>query len=367
MGADADQHQPLVVAVLDARRVGLRIGQARDVDRLRASSISFLVRWLMKIGLPRQNTLMTCPSAIGPRSTSIGAPAAIVEASGFICAISGTRRPRRRRRRRRCRWRCRENRGVSARPKLLSQSKSLFWPVSPPARRTANALPRMRLRGGGRAGRPWSWGRTKDGDPAAFIGTLAERSASPPRAAMSKSRTNRSGHPGMFRAIDAADRQGRNDADADRPLRARHPAEHRNDSAPVRLPRRRGPHHRADRLSGLRPRLPPRRHGLPRSGGAARGMRPGRPSRRGGARERLRLVLFTTARDDAPISITATGGRHPAVRPRIRRRAGRGACGRRCAARDPDAAGPALAQCRDGRGDGAGRGAAADGRRCSSD
>ena len=44
----------------------------------------------MKIGLPRQNTLMTCPSAIGPRSTSIGAPAAIVEASGFICAISGT-------------------------------------------------------------------------------------------------------------------------------------------------------------------------------------------------------------------------------------------------------------------------------------
>ena len=28
------------------------------------------------------------------------------------------------------------------------------------------------MRGGGRAGRLWSWGRTKDGDPAAFIGTL---------------------------------------------------------------------------------------------------------------------------------------------------------------------------------------------------
>jgi hypothetical protein len=27
---------------------------------------------------------------MGERSTSIGAPAAIVEASGFICAISGT-------------------------------------------------------------------------------------------------------------------------------------------------------------------------------------------------------------------------------------------------------------------------------------
>src|SRR3954467_8023195 len=56
---------------------------------LRASSISFLVRWLMKIGAPRQNTLMSCPSAIGVRSTSIGAPAAIVEASGFIWAMNG--------------------------------------------------------------------------------------------------------------------------------------------------------------------------------------------------------------------------------------------------------------------------------------
>src|SRR5882672_11657617 len=44
----------------------------------------------MKIGLERQNTLMIWPSAIGPRSTSIGAPAAMVEASGFIWAIIGT-------------------------------------------------------------------------------------------------------------------------------------------------------------------------------------------------------------------------------------------------------------------------------------
>src|SRR5215471_20110340 len=33
---------------------------------------------------------MIWPSAIGVRSTSMGTPAAIVEASGFICAISGT-------------------------------------------------------------------------------------------------------------------------------------------------------------------------------------------------------------------------------------------------------------------------------------
>src|SRR5215831_2973603 len=32
---------------------------------------------------------MSCPSAIGERSTSIGAPAAIVEASGFIWEMNG--------------------------------------------------------------------------------------------------------------------------------------------------------------------------------------------------------------------------------------------------------------------------------------
>src|SRR6185437_6968652 len=43
----------------------------------------------MKIGFDRQNTLMSCPSAIGARSTSIGAPAAMVEASGFIWEMKG--------------------------------------------------------------------------------------------------------------------------------------------------------------------------------------------------------------------------------------------------------------------------------------
>src|ERR1700709_1761360 len=43
----------------------------------------------MKIGLLRQNTLMSWPSVIGARSTSIGAPAAMVEASGFIWDTSG--------------------------------------------------------------------------------------------------------------------------------------------------------------------------------------------------------------------------------------------------------------------------------------
>src|SRR5260370_41176447 len=44
----------------------------------------------MKIGWLRQNTLTIWPAAIGARSISTGAPAATVEASGFICAMSGT-------------------------------------------------------------------------------------------------------------------------------------------------------------------------------------------------------------------------------------------------------------------------------------
>ena len=63
-----------------------------------------------------------------------------------------------------------------------------------------------------------------------------------------------------------------------------------------------------------------------------------------------------------PISITAYGERRAAVRARIVRRARCGPCRRRRAADDPDAARPALAQCRDGLRDGGRRGAAADAR-----
>src|SRR3954463_1333186 len=34
MGADTDNDQPLIVAFLDPRRIGLRVGQARDIDLL---------------------------------------------------------------------------------------------------------------------------------------------------------------------------------------------------------------------------------------------------------------------------------------------------------------------------------------------
>src|SRR2546423_15024427 len=34
-GADPDRNEPLIVTLLDARRIRLRVGQARDVDLLR--------------------------------------------------------------------------------------------------------------------------------------------------------------------------------------------------------------------------------------------------------------------------------------------------------------------------------------------
>src|SRR4029078_7613845 len=63
---------------------------------------------------------------------------------------------------------CRGNRVVSARPKLLSQSKSLFGRAAHPRGEPQTHA----MRGGGWAGRLRFWGRTKDGNPAAFIGTL---------------------------------------------------------------------------------------------------------------------------------------------------------------------------------------------------
>ena len=60
MGADADQDQPLLVAGFDARGIG-RPGRAALPVTSCARLISCGVRWKMKIGLLRQNTLMISP------------------------------------------------------------------------------------------------------------------------------------------------------------------------------------------------------------------------------------------------------------------------------------------------------------------
>jgi len=90
MGADADHDQPLLVAGFDAFGIRLRIRQARDIDVL-ASAISLAVRWKMKIGLRAPEHLDDL--AVGDRrQVDLDRRArAMVEASGFICAISGTR------------------------------------------------------------------------------------------------------------------------------------------------------------------------------------------------------------------------------------------------------------------------------------
>ena len=110
---------------------------------------------------------------------------------------------------------------------------------------------------------------------------------------------------------------------ADRPLRARHPAEHRHDSAALRLPRHRGPYHRAGRLSGLRPRLPPRRHGLSRPGRARAARLLARRSRTGGAPPARGSCCSPPRRERSYLDHAYDAERRPAVRPRIRRRAGR--------------------------------------------
>ena len=92
---------------------------------------------------------------------------------------------------------------------------------------------------------------------------------------------------------------------AHRPLSARYPAEHRNRPAAVRVLRDRGAHHRAGRISDLRPRLPPRRHGLSRCRddraarlvAGFRGLAGGRTPSPGAVHDR---------RGDRPISITAS-------------------------------------------------------------
>ena len=169
-----------VLALLDARRVGLRIGQARDIDVARLLDLF--------LGAVVDEDRLAAPEhlddlALGDRAEVDLDRRAGGDRRGVRVHLRDQRhqRPRRRRPRRPCRSRCRGNRGVSARPKcVVTSSSPLLLPVSPSARKTANAT--RNARGGGRAGRTRPWGRTKGGDPAAFIGTLAKRAQARTRA-----------------------------------------------------------------------------------------------------------------------------------------------------------------------------------------
>ena len=91
----------------------------------------------------------------------------------------------------------------------------------------------------------------------------------------------------------------------------------------VRLPRASRPISSSRPASRLRPRLPPRRHGLPRPGGASCAMPPGRPSRPGGEPSGCGWCCSPPRAATSYLDHALPAGRRPAVRPRIRRRAGR--------------------------------------------
>ena len=167
--------QPLVLARLDALLVGLRIGQACEFDLARLVDL-FLGAVADEDRLAAPEHLDDLP--LGDRARDRPRPERRRRSSTRpgSSARSAAPAPRRRRRRPRCRLRCKGNRGVSARPKLLSQSQVPLLAGQPT--RAENRRMRYYAKqsgGGGRAGRRRPWGRTKGGNPAAFIGTLIKR------------------------------------------------------------------------------------------------------------------------------------------------------------------------------------------------
>src|SRR5229473_2018917 len=211
---------------------------------------------------------MSWPEAIGVRSTSIGAPAAIVEASGFIWEMNGQ--------------------SVAAPPtaaaapvatkrksrRVVSTEDAVVTIPNPFSAAAGGTTPRQRIdeageaagardpRGGRKTTFPHPIGRNKQSRIVLLAPLPEERkpaigwpacNALIPRRAM------------IYSVISWGDRKGRHD-NADCAFPARYSPERRDDSASLRLPRRGRPHYRARRLSGIRPPFPPGRHGLSRPG-----------------------------------------------------------------------------------------------------
>ena len=98
MRADTDQNRVFrldrAVPVLRVRRLlmhgGIRIGRGGIPGSAPArSSGPRGVRLTINIGAPRHSTTICCPTAIFEMSISMGAPAAITSADGFMESISG--------------------------------------------------------------------------------------------------------------------------------------------------------------------------------------------------------------------------------------------------------------------------------------
>src|SRR5437868_13336948 len=209
---------------------------------------------------------MSCPSAIGVRSTSIGAPAAIVEASGFIWETSGhtvaavptaaTAPVATKRKSRRVGWSAED--AVVTIPSPFSSAAGGTAPETlknTPGRGCRRLRPPRRQKD--RLFRPIRRNKQSrivllaplpdERKPA--IGSQACNALNPRQAV-------------IIQTFHQHFTSHRHHADCAFP--ARYPAEHRNDSAPVCVPWRGRPYYRASGLSSLRPPLPPGRHGLSR-------------------------------------------------------------------------------------------------------
>src|ERR1700716_2368904 len=210
---------------------------------------------------------MSCPSAIGARSTSIGAPAAMVEASGFIWETNGqsvaapptaaAAPVATKRKSRRVGWSAED--AVVTIPNPFSAAAGGTAPGNAyygPGRLPAPATPAV-------AERPlFPANQAEQAVQNRSIGTLAGRAQARYRLICVQC-TKSARSVDLFRHIMGTRRAVTNAGCA---FPARHPAEHRDDSSSLCVPECGGPYYRRRWFSGVRPALPPGRHGLSRRG-----------------------------------------------------------------------------------------------------
>src|SRR5580704_13273639 len=217
---------------------------------------------------------MSCPSAIGVRSTSIGAPAAMVEASGFIWETNGqseatpptaAKAPVATNRKSR-RVGCSAEDAVVTIPNPFISCTRRNRPGKPPGRLPAPATPAA-------AERPPISDPIGDKEQSRIV-LLAplpdERkpaigcptcNALIPRTTAFFRISRRRSPCELDVTLDCPDANVWN-RHADRALPARHSPKHRHHPQALRLYRRRRPHHRARGFSRIGPEFSPRRDGL---------------------------------------------------------------------------------------------------------
>src|SRR6059058_5855393 len=202
---------------------------------------------------------MSCPSATGLRSTSIGAPAAMVDASGFIWEMKGQSTAAlptaaaapvaTNKKSRRVGWSAED--AVVTIPTLSSYAAGGTAPGAPKVPRTACRRPRPPAAAELRVPPPK---QGENSSPESFYWHPCRASASPLSArerAMHEFPRQRCFNE-TFRSAPT-----RSSPHAHSAFPARHRPEHRHDSQALRLSRTDGSYHRTCRLPRLGPPVPP--------------------------------------------------------------------------------------------------------------